>query len=366
VDEMIKEDPNILVLCLKAPKKETVKNLVWSWGYANPLIAKPRKAKREINRYPLSQFPDYSRMESLIEATELFYEEFYSLAEDLVIKYPNNFKVINSEDGIPEALYSLNLIKKKNWKASVDREIYTTNLNGGLGNILFQIAEALIFAREHGYPTPEFGYWNEDAEFRFPKHYGPDREFGGHEVELAEFNSTFRNLRIERFKRVGFNTHFQVSNMFNFAHFGITNPILLETASQERIDAIALHLRFGGLNADISSIPKIRSSFYTKVFRKIPSDVPVRIYSDNLVAAKKWSDRFSKKLGREMIIVQCSAIATLVEMTRCNYHVLHSSTFSFWSAYLDPTQPNSNVYYPKEFNKLHGSRMIPFNEWTCL
>ena len=249
---------------------------------------------------------------------------------------------------------------------SKKRGIYTTNLNGGLGNILFQMSEALIFAKEFGYPTPEFCFWKENDGFIFPNHYAPDREFGGHEIQLSEFNSAFLNLRITRSKSIDFNTHFQVSNMFNFVHFGSRNPIMIKPSTNERINAVALHLRFGGLNADISAIPKIRNSYYRRVFKKIPPDIPIRIYSDNLLEATKWSEKFSKKLRRDIKILESSAVETLVEMTRCNYHVLHSSTFSFWSAYLDPTQPNSNVYYPKEFIKLHGSRMIPYNEWICL
>jgi hypothetical protein len=53
-------------------------------------------------------------------------------------------------------------------------------------------------------------------------------------------------------------------------------------------------------------------------------------------------------------------------MVECEYHILHVSTFSFWSAFLDPNQPNSKVFYPESFIGTHSSNMIPYKEWQML
>ena len=366
VDELIEKNPNILILCLKAPRESTVRKLVWSWGYANPLTSKSRKKLREVNRYPLSQFPDYSDVISPIEATAKFYDEFYALAEVYSKKYPDNFKLIASDICLGEELYKLNLIDQIPTPKCSQNEIFTTNLNGGIGNMLFQISEAKTFAKEFNYPNPRFGYWEEDPNFVFPQFYKPDKEFGGHDVEISDFNAAFENIKLEKFESVTFDTHFQVSNMFNFASFADSSQITIKPNEATRLNAIAVHLRFGGLNADISAVPKIRKSFYKRAFARIPSNLPVYVYSDNLVAAEEWRIKFEKMLNRRIFIKESKPIESLLEMANCEYHILHSSTFSFWSAFLDKEQPNSKVFYPREFLKLHGPNMVPYKSWVCV
>ena len=53
-------------------------------------------------------------------------------------------------------------------------------------------------------------------------------------------------------------------------------------------------------------------------------------------------------------------------MVECEYHILHVSTFSFWSAFLDINQPNDKVFYPESFIKTHSPFMIPYKEWKMI
>jgi hypothetical protein len=366
IDEMVRKDPSILILCLRGPRDVTVRNLVWSWGYTNPLVTTPRNPKREVNRYPLSQFPDFSWLSTFEDATYRYYDIFNNLAEHYSEKYPRNFKIINSDLNLANQLYELNLISQIPQTAQETMEIYTTNLNGGLGNMLFQISETLSFAREFGYPTPRFGYWEENGKLVFPKFYKPDVAFGGHDITISEFNHMFENIKLEKLDQVNFRTHFQVNNMFNFSSISSQNEIRLKSHLRPRSNSVAVHLRFGGLSADASRVPKIRDKFYKKVFERIPKSLPVYVFSDNSEAANLWISKFSKKLGRNFSLLDLDAADSLVTMTNCEYHVLHSSTFSFWSAFLDASQPNSKVFYPKEFLSIHGPKMIPYPEWICL
>ena len=366
VDEMVSQDPSVLILCLRAPKDKTVRNLIWSWGYTNPLVAPQRVAKREVNRYPLSQFPDYSSSSTYLEATNRYYDEFYNLAEYYSERYPRNFKMIENLGSITKDLFELKLIDEIPQATQDIEEIFTTNLNGGLGNTLFQISEALTFAREFGYPTPRFGYWEERNNINFPKYYKPDQVFGGHEINVSDFNLIFDNIRIEKFDNVDFRTHFQVNNMFNFSSIGGQSEIRIRSQLRSRSNSVAVHLRFGGLEADASNVPRIRPKFYRKAFEMIPKSLPVFVFSDNAEAANLWISKFSKKFDRQMKLMELNAVDSLVAMANCEYHVLHSSTFSFWSAFLDASQPNNKVFYPKEFMTIHGPRMIPYSEWICL
>lgn len=368
IEELVESDPEITILCLQAPKSATVRNLVWSWGFANPLVSSPRINRREINRYPLLQFPDYSHFGNLVEATSHFYDNFYEKAYEFSLRFPKNFQLIQNSNGLGEAFTKLGLIDSYPPRTEIVKEMFTTNLNGGLGNILFQISEALIFAKEFGYPEPVFGYWEEDRYSSFPKFYKPDKKFGGHEVNLSDFNDAFENISIQQFYDVNFDTHFQVSNMFNFCGFSGRNDsgIRLKSNGVAPLKVAALHMRFGGQHADISAIPKIRKRFYRRVFRRLPRGIPVYIYSDNSEKARNWIATYKRKFERELILRELSAIESLIEMANCEYHILHSSTFSFWSAYLDPNQPNAKVYFPREFEDLHGPNMIPYDSWVRL
>lgn len=366
IDEIVSQDPSVLILCLRAPKDKTVRNLIWSWGYTNPLVAPQRVAKREVNRYPLSQFPDYSSLSTYLAATTRYYNEFNNLAEHYSERYPENFKIIENQGSIAKELFELKLVDEIPRATQENEEIFTTNLNGGLGNMLFQISEALKFAKEFGYPTPRFGYWEESENINFPKFYKPDEVFGGHNIKVSDFNLIFENVKIEKLDRVNFRTHFQVNNMFNFGSIGGQGEIRIRSQLRRKSNSVAVHLRFGGLEADASNVAKIRPKFYRKAFKMIPKSVPVFVFSDNIEAANLWISKFSKKFDREMKLMELNAIDSLVTMANCEYHVLHSSTFSFWSAFLDASQPNNKVFYPKEFMTIHGSRMIPYSEWICL
>jgi len=45
-------------------------------------------------------------------------------------------------------------------------------------------------------------------------------------------------------------------------------------------------------------------------------------------------------------------------MAKCNHHILHVSTMSFWGAYLDKKQ-SGKTFYHENFEKCHTDRMIP-------
>lgn len=368
IEELVEADPEITILCLQAPKIRTVRNLIWSWGFANPLVSTPRRNLREINRYPLSQFPDYSETGDILEATSLFYDNFYCKAKEFAAKYPKNFHLIQNVNGLGDDLLKLNLIHSHPIRKANAKAVFTTNLNGGIGNILFQMSEAKIFAKAYGYPEPIFGYWKENQNLMFPKFYKPDKMFGGHEVNLLDFNDAFEDISIQEFSEINFDTHFQVSNMFNFRNFaGRTNTATrLRTRRNARLKVAALHMRFGGQHADISAVPRIRKRFYRRVFRRLPKNIPIYVYSDNSEKANNWIEKNSRKFRGRFILRELSAIESLIEMASCEYHILHSSTFSFWSAYLDPDQPNAKVYYPREFVELHGPNMIPYDSWVCI
>jgi hypothetical protein len=369
VREILKTYPEAHIICLKAEKSETVSNLVWSWGYTNPLIFRPRIHGREYSRYDLDQFPYFSDLTDPFEACSRYYDEYYTLAESLRAEFPQNFFILNSNEDLHPHLNKLPIkITELPKKRDLPKETFTTNLNGGIGNCLFQIAEALSFAEEYGYPEPKFGYWQGGDDYKFPPYYEADQPFGGHNVDLSDFESKFPNLKFSAQLDIDSKTHFSVNNMFRFSE--IKNYLFiqkkLEIANRLNWDTVSLHLRFGKQSADISRVPKLRDDYYHKALKAIPSESTIFVYSDNLSEAAQWIIRWQRLTNHTFILRDTSAVETLREMASCNFHILHSSTLSFWGAYLDGKQPKRNVIYPKEFEELHGRRMIPFEHWLRL
>ena len=82
--------------------------------------------------------------------------------------------------------------------------------------------------------------------------------------------------------------------------------------------------------------------------------------------AKSKLSWFRQNFSQTFEIFVGDAFQSLRKMVECEYHILHVSTFSFWSAFLDPNQPNDKVIYPKSFTQTHSNNMIPYKEWQML
>ena len=83
------------------------------------------------------------------------------------------------------------------------------------------------------------------------------------------------------------------------------------------------------------------------------------IFSDDLSKSER-NYIGSKKFPQKFSCVESDSFQSLKMMVECEYHILHVSTFSFWSAFLDINQPNSKVFYPESFTNTHSSSMIPY------
>ena len=75
---------------------------------------------------------------------------------------------------------------------------------------------------------------------------------------------------------------------------------------------------------------------------------------------------FRKNFPQNFSLVEVDAFQSLKLMVECEYHILHVSTLSFWSAFLDINQSNDKVFYPKSFVDMHSSKMVPYEEWQLV
>ena len=128
----------------------------------------------------------------------------------------------------------------------------------------------------------------------------------------------------------------------------------------------SLHLRFCTRPADDHVNGYVDDSFYIECFKHIPEDVHVYIFSDDLSKSREKLHWFQKNFPQKFSCVESDSFQSLKMMVECEYHILHVSTFSFWSAFLDINQPNSKVFYPESFTNTHSSSMIPYKEWKMI
>ena len=128
----------------------------------------------------------------------------------------------------------------------------------------------------------------------------------------------------------------------------------------------SLHLRFSGLPADDHTITPLDDSYYYQVFNSIPDDINVFIFSDDNSKSQSKMEWFRKNFPQNFSLVEVHAFQSLKLMAECEYHILHVSTLSFWSAFLDINQSNSKVFYPKSFVDMHSSKMVPYEEWQLI
>ena len=127
-----------------------------------------------------------------------------------------------------------------------------------------------------------------------------------------------------------------------------------------------MHLRFCTRPADDHVNGYVDDSFYIEVFKRIPKNTHVYIFSDDSSRAEHKMQWLKENCSQTFSYVESNAFDSLRMMVECEYHVLHVSTFSFWSAFLDINQPNDKVFYPKSFTNTHSSSMIPYNQWQLI
>ena len=377
VPEFVALDPNLKFLCLKGDKHHSIFNLTVSWGYRNPCYVKERRLGTGYNRYTVDEFPDYSDCNSEFDATEKYWEEYYQIADIMQDSYPFNFFIVDAPKFFSDIEYRTDVLSKVDVKignepllpVNINNLSITTSLHGGLGNNLFQMAEVLSFCKNHNLTEPFFGTWDLwDGGGKYPPPYNADRFLGGHDGSHEQIEDRFPYLNWKRNLEATYDTTFMINDMFRFSDckelkyirekLSVTETSVPNTAS--------LHLRFCTRGADDHVNGYVDDSFYIECLKRIPKTVLIFIFSDDNERAKEKMKWFDETFPHAFVIIEDDAFQSLKKMVECEYHILHVSTFSFWSAFLDSNQPNDKVFYPESFIKTHTPYMIPYKEWNMI
>ena len=376
VPEFLELNPDLKFLCLKGDRHHSIFKLTVSWGYRNPCYVKERRLGTGYNRYTVDEFPNYSDYNSEFDATGKYWDEYYNIADEYAKKYPEQFIIVDSIKFFGDHEYSTNVLGKVG--LNIDQSLLpvdlnscdiTTSLHGGIGNNLLQMAEVISFCKKNNLIEPFFGTWDLwDGGGKYPPPYNADRLLGGHDGNHDQIESTFSNLNWKRNLQATYDTTFMINDMFRFSDckeleyirekLSVTETSVPNTAS--------LHLRFCTRGADDHVNGYVDDSFYIDCLKQIPENVLICIFSDDNQRAREKMKRFDETFPHAFVIIEEDAFQSLKKMVECEYHILHVSTFSFWSAFLDINQPNNKVFYPESFTHTHTPYMIPYKEWQMI
>ena len=373
IPEFLELYPDMKFLCFKGQREHSIKSLAVSWGYNNPCYIKDRSLGIGHNHYAVDQFPDLSDSKDEFDATEKYWEEYYSIAE----KYSDNLIMVDAPKFFSDIHYRTDVLSevdiyiklKPLIPVNFDSWEISTTLHGGLGNNLFQMGEVISFCKKFNLPDPFFGTWDLwNGGGKYPTPYNSDRLLGGHDGTDEDIKKTFPSLDWRTDLFAHFDTKFMINDMFRFGRVdeldGVRDRLQITKSSTSK--TASLHLRFCTRPADDHVNGYVDDSFYLKCFEQIPDDTQVYIFSDDISKSRIKLPWFQENFPQKFLCVESDSFQTLKMMVECEYHILHVSTFSFWSAFLDINQPNSKVFYPKSFTDTHSSSMIPYKEWQMI
>jgi hypothetical protein len=257
----------------------------------------------------------------------------------------------------------------------------TTNLVGGLGNQLFQIATTLSYAYDN----------NIDAIFCLSSHYLPNQ---GNNATTYQSN-IFNNLKIVEEKEI---KNFKVYNepTFNYTSIPLTltNIILsgyfqsekyfsnnrnqiveilqwdmvIENKLEEYKKLVdtptcAVHIRRGDYLKFQHTHPALPLTYYYKSFSMFERGTSFLIFSDDI----EWCKNNLDYPNLHFIDIKEDYL-NLYLMSKCDNNIIANSSFSWWGAWLNTT-PNKRVIAPAQwFGKsiTHNTKDLIPTTWTII
>lgn len=286
---------------------------------------------------------------------------------------------------------------------------------GGLGNMMFQMSTLLSYAKDRGNIDPVIGYWLSNQSeysiessitksYRKNHHFGP---WGGHKLKEpgVSLGDIFPKLPWFDGNPVSFiwNHNQDLTWKFDTGQGGQYEPIdniveppfliqgyffnhlywhhnreyLLEIFQPnsrilEYIDfhysrlfnqpTISLHMRMGN-NTDF--IPPVVPplDWYHQTLQKERYGNQILVFTDNFEKSSFLLNKLDIPKSQIMFIDEDPHIS-MIMMSMCDKHILSNSTLSFWGAYLDNKQENSDTFIHESFFQYHPKSMIPYDSWT--
>jgi len=98
---------------------------------------------------------------------------------------------------------------------------------------------------------------------------------------------------------------------------------------------ISVHIRLGDYLFFQESHPICTKEYYQKAFDNLPNDVPIILFSDNMDLATKIINDAGKEVD---LFGTDDKFLDMCLMTKCKYHIIANSSFSWWGAWLSNSE----------------------------
>ena len=277
------------------------------------------------------------------------------------------------------------------------QKVVSCHVVGGLGNQLFQIANALAVAWDYGYEPifprilqsdsylyPRPVYW--DSMFHKIPTYDP-REVSESDLHLTPYfeESSFYYKKINpENDRIKFSGYFISAKYFDHhrekiwevfklpAELEAENKLrYLEIVASGNEETVSIHIRLD--DTFIAPIPGVidfwkepYASYYDQAIALFPGDVTFVIFSDNCA----WSREYMKEKlrGRRAVYICGKDYLDVHLMALCKHNIIVNSTYSWWGAYLN-RNPNKIVVSPKYWQAKGNTPYRPdilMPNWTLI
>lgn len=231
-------------------------------------------------------------------------------------------------------------------------------IQGNLGNILFQLAHSITYSRDTN-RVLYIKYNDEKARktfenSRFLKSLGIPIWLGDSTTEdikiLENTNHEFMKVRTDyENENIFIKGYFESEKYFDSTlirdYFNLSDILSNEVIQKYGItnDDIAVSVRRGDI-LDLKNIFFVPSrNYYNQVIQDIVKDRTLVISSDDIDWCKK-NIEYSN-----CIYLQESAEVNLALLTLCKNHINSSSTFSWWSSWINEDKESINIFPSKRF-----------------
>lgn len=256
-------------------------------------------------------------------------------------------------------------------------------LDGGrFGNQLFQYASLYGIAKKNNY---QYGipyqhrnsneYYDMCLSDCFDNLGALDSSFSTFSNYIRDeewvFNSDFFKIQDD----TNLCGYFQAEKYFSHCKYEVKEQFEFNLSIKEKANSffvdgsnlISIHLRLGDFQKHKTHFPVCNSDYYRKALSKLPNDCDIAVFSDDIPTTKSMLEDVLK--NRKVIYPNSNnKFVDMHLMSRCSYHVIANSSFSWWGAWLSNSK---KIIAPKEWvgidNRLYGKHYDAYCEsWEVL
>ena len=253
----------------------------------------------------------------------------------------------------------------------------TTNLVGGLGNYMFQIAAAYSLSLDND-DTCGFDNGNSVTVHRHVDVYRPNilrnLTFGPTSTTVTHTEPFFHYNQIPYSQNLKLNGYYQSEKYFKHNRGRILDYFSIDDTSREYIEekygnllknnTCSVHVRRGDYVGLSNIHPPCSLDYYNKSVKQMDSDTVFLVFSDDIQWCKenfKFSDLIHFVEGNPDYI-------DMWLMSMCKNNIIANSSFSWWGSWLNQNT-NKEVIAPKKWfgpGVRHNTQDLIPETWTII